>query len=397
MGGGGPSFLSIRIYRNTLSNSEFLLRDGRYTLSPLRVLGKAKYSGFRNGRGLFTTASFPSLKNMPPSFIKILVDSSNNSLANSTWDNYSRVLGKLEDCARVTKRRISFPMDEAMVLTFISFLLNSGLKSSSVQKTLSAVRLLHMTHGHPVPVLRPPIVQNILKGRSHFDEERDRYRNKRLPVTLNVLRLILASLKLSQFSSHHQLLVSSVALLAFWGCFRVGELLGQEATKVDPLNDLLKRDVWVTRKLIKGRLTKILHVRLKSSKESRDMFRGVVVEVFEHYGAELCPVAAWERYRDFVGRSNPDAPAFRVRTGNGYRHSRFNNELKAILAPTLRGYGRITAHSFRAGLATLLATAGFDDEVIKAIGRWSSSAFMTYIKLHRVTRVAVAQKLASLY
>ena len=374
-----------------------MLTDGKFRLRPLKVPGKAKYAGFRNGRGLFTSASFPSLKKMPPSFIKILVDSSNNSLSNSTWDNYSRVLGKLEECSRVTRRKISFPMDETMILTFISFLLKSGLKSSSVQKTLSAVRTLHMTQGHPVPVLRPPIVNNILRGRSHFDEEKDRFKSKRLPVTINVLRLILVRLKLSQFSTHHQLLVRSVALLAFFGCFRVGELLGREATKVDPLNDLLKKDVWVTRKLIKGRLTKILHVRLKSSKESRDTFRGVVVEVFEHFGADLCPVVAWEKYRDFVGRSNPEAPAFRVSSGNGYRHSRFNSELKTILAPTLKGYGRITAHSFRAGLATLLATAGFDDEVIKAIGRWSSSAFMTYIKLHRVTRVAVAQKLATLY
>ena len=138
-------------------------------------------------------------------------------------------------------------------------------------------------------------------------------------------------------------------------------------------------------------------IRLKSSKESRDFCRGVVLEIFEHHGANLCPVDAYEAYLASCGGSKLEAPAFRVRTGNGYRHSRFNKELKELLEPALRGYGKIMAHSFHAGLATLLATAGFDDEIIKAIGRWSSSAFLTNIKLQRVTRVAVAQKLRMLY
>ena len=73
----------------------------------------------------------------------------------------------------------------------------------------------------------------------------------------------------------------------------------------------------------------------------------------------------------------------------------FNKDLKLLLGEYIV-YGRITAHSFRSGLASLMAQAGYADELIQAAGRWSSSAFKAYIKLNRVTRIAVASKLASL-
>ena len=138
-------------------------------------------------------------------------------------------------------------------------------------------------------------------------------------------------------------------------------------------------------------------IRLKSSKESRDFSRGIIIELFEHFGGELCPVDAYEKYLESCGGSRMEAPAFRVKLGNGYRHSRFNKELKELLEPALKGYGKISAHSFRAGLATLLAAGGYSDDFIKAVGRWLSEAFLRYIKLTRLTRGAVAQKLVGLY
>ena len=40
----------------------------------------------------------------------------------------------------------------------------------------------------------------------------------------------------------------------------------------------------------------------------------------------------------------------------------FNADLRALLSPYI-GYGLITGHSFRAGLATLMAQSGYDDNV----------------------------------
>ena len=41
---------------------------------------------------------------------------------------------------------------------------------------------------------------------------------------------------------------------------------------------------------------------------------------------------------------------------------------------------KVTGHSSIAGLCTLMAQAEFRELEIKSIGRWSSEAFLTYVK-----------------
>ena len=54
---------------------------------------------------------------------------------------------------------------------------------------------------------------------------------------------------------------------------------------------------------------------------------------------------------------------------------------------------KILAHSFRAGLATVMAQNGYSDSEIMRIGRWHSSSFLAYIKLERVKRMAISREI----
>ena len=72
---------------------------------------------------------------------------------------------------------------------------------------------------------------------------------------------------------------------------------------------------------------------------------------------------------------------------------KLNVDLKRLLSPYIP-YGKITGHSFRAGLASLLGARGFSEDTKKTVGRWSSAAFKIYVKMTRITRVSVAQSLA---
>ena len=57
--------------------------------------------------------------------------------------------------------------------------------------------------------------------------------------------------------------------------------------------------------------------------------------------------------------------------------------------------GSISSHSFRSGIATSIAAAGYSDQEIMSMGRWHSSAFLYYIKAPREKRAMVAKELAS--
>ena len=137
----------------------------------------------------------------------------------------------------------------------------------------------------------------------------------------------------------------------------------------------------------------LLRIRLKSSKESRNYCRGTIVEVFGN-NSVTCPVAAFTDYLKIAGNIHTDCAAFRTGDGWALRHGRVNAELKRILSPYVT-YGSISGHSFRAGLASLMAEKGMSDDDIRTQGRWSSEAFKRYIKMTRVTRIRVALRLSN--
>ena len=51
----------------------------------------------------------------------------------------------------------------------------------------------------------------------------------------------------------------------------------------------------------------------------------------------------------------------------------FNKDLKKLLESVIdyRSMGKISSHSFRIGITTMLGKLGFSDNDIMAIGRWS--------------------------
>lgn len=58
--------------------------------------------------------------------------------------------------------------------------------------------------------------------------------------------------------------------------------------------------------------------------------------------------------------------------------------------------GSITSHSFRSGVTTTLGQAGFSDGDLKQVGRWSSRAFESYLKLPRTKRREMATAIGNL-
>ena len=51
-------------------------------------------------------------------------------------------------------------------------------------------------------------------------------------------------------------------------------------------------------------------------------------------------------------------------------------------------------HSFRIGAATTAAEKGIEDLLIKAMGRWKSQAYLTYLKTASDTLVKVSSSLS---
>ena len=72
----------------------------------------------------------------------------------------------------------------------------------------------------------------------------------------------------------------------------------------------------------------------------------------------------------------------------------FNDNLKHFLKDKMDlSWEPITSHSFRAGLATMMAKARCTDFEIQLTGRWTSTGFKSYIKTAGPKRAILAMSI----
>jgi hypothetical protein len=92
-----------------------------------------------------------------------------------------------------------------------------------------------------------------------------------------------------------------------------------------------------------------------------------------------CPYSAISQMLRLLPTRHPDEPSFNFGPGRPLRRSEFISAIRSTL--TIAGLADgIHGHSFRIGGATILAAAGYPDHVIKFAGRWTSDAYLTYIR-----------------
>ena len=110
-------------------------------------------------------------------------------------------------------------------------------------------------------------------------------------------------------------------------------------------------------------------------------------------GCPLCPVAAVTAY--MVQRGPSGGPFFRFADGAPLTKARFTERVREILQDAGLPYNHFAGHSFRIGAATAAANAGFEDSVIRTLGRWNSSAFQSYIRTPREHLAPLSSRLIS--
>ena len=138
-------------------------------------------------------------------------------------------------------------MSGNQVLNFVAWLIQRGLKSVTINTYISALRTIHLTKGIDEPALRPALVSALIEGKAHIDTVERRLKNKplRMPVTLNILKLIKATINKWDESDQMRLLVWAVCLICFFGGFRIHEILCKNSTFYDPAFTLLGKDIRV--------------------------------------------------------------------------------------------------------------------------------------------------------
>ena len=334
---------------------------------------------------------------MPISLKNELVVAANYALTRSTHSSYATAEKMWWKCACETQMEGSFPASDDDILIFAAWLIKRGLSGPSIEVYLSGIRTSHLIRGLKPVITRTEIVKTVIAGRTHIDQldRRAGLRKTRLPVTVTMLKLLKEELRASSLPNVDTLALWAIASLLFFGGFRPGEILCKNIGSFDPAFTFLKEDL--TEKPIKvgNKSINTLQVFLKSEKTDSSE-RGRIIDVYSS-NSSICPVKAVRKYFFFSKHTEKDMPTFRLNSGKPITTKLFNSHIKTYLGKHVDSDKRfVSGHSFRSGVATLIGQLGYSDEQLKAVGRWSSDAYLKYLKLPRTKRLEMAQELGSL-
>ena len=363
---------------------------GASLFTPTATISSTKYGP----SGFFDETSFPGIA-LPHGWKALLANTANHSLCTRTWSVYRTASNLLLKCSQELQIYMSIPLTQDHVLIFTAYLLNRGLKSSTISSYLAGLRQLHLSQGTSIPNIRSDLVSQILKGKTNLDALSPVTKPKRLPVTPSVLRIIKIEIKKCLIPKLDKRLFWLISTLAFHGSFRMGELLCKKSTSFDPHVNLLGKDINLKHTKINNCDVNVLSISVKSPKTGKPNSISIV-DVFPTNN-DLCPIQAFIKWSTCSPIIIESLPAFRLSSGLPLTNKMFNVHLKTWLTKYLNfNVGYISGHSFRAGIPSVLGSLGFEDHDIKQVGRWSSAAFQVYLKLPRTKRLAMAQAIGGL-
>jgi hypothetical protein len=166
--------------------------------------------------------------------------------------------------------------------------------------------------------------------------------------------------------------VWACCLTAFWGAFRLGELLGRNGYQFDVFSDLLWEDVsW-------GKDWAKIHI--KSAKVKGPPGNSALL--FTVPDRKLCPVTALARLKksqENFSMGKPGEPIFRESSGKFLTKRVF---LDIVNEAKGKGTPKITGKSFRSALPSALENFPnlFRESHLKALGRWRGRSYQLYMR-----------------
>jgi hypothetical protein len=221
--------------------------------------------------------------------------------------------------------------------------------------------------------------KTMLKGSKNLELYNSITKNCRKVMTFPLLKILSHKIATESWSESDKQSIWTAFSLAFFGSFRFGELLPDDRHIFNAREALLWSDIQFLQDFV------VIHIKITKTKA----VNGEYVDLFLQESSNYCPVKALSRLKLLRNPCNSNVPVFALDNGSFLTCKIINGILLKLLTPVLGNDAKfISAHSFRAALASALASnpeiANAED--IKLWGRWNSSSYTSY------TRLKVSQK-----
>ena len=261
--------------------------------------------------------------------------------------------------------RSVFPIKPFQLAQFIAFQSEAGYKGSSIQTQISGITFLQRIMGFE-NLADNFLVKKLLVSAHKTAQSPD----KRLPITIPILRSLLLSLPQVVGTPFEVKLYKAMFLLAFFALLRVGEMA---TTKYGKANILQLHNIEI---LWANALVKGIRIHMQHHKHSKSV--PTPLEIQTGKDIHICPVQALYNYMSI--RGGKAGPLFlneqKCPVSAAHFTATLHNCVKVISLDT----NRYTPHSFRIGGASFAHENNFNDVQLRRLGRWHSTAYLRYIR-----------------
>ncbi|XP_075063546.1 integrase/recombinase xerD homolog [Mixophyes fleayi] len=252
------------------------------------------------------------------------------------------------------------------MLAFMWESYSKGEFRASMASTLAGISFMARLQGY-TDVTKGFMISKALKG---WARARPSQADARLPITNNILDQLIETLGGIAVDEYEKTLFSAAFSMAFFGAFRVSELVAKSRGHQE--SGLKAEHVSLCGGVVSCKI-----IRSKTDQSGR----GAWVQLNRQPNSNICPVNLVSRFMNM----RPQARLFLCHH-NGMPMTKY--KFSAIMKKSLQSLNLDSSmygtHSFRIGAATSAALAGSSTETIKALGRWKSTAYKSYVRIDNV-------------
>ncbi|KAJ8316547.1 hypothetical protein KUTeg_005904 [Tegillarca granosa] len=286
------------------------------------------------------------------------------SLADESSRTYKNALKMFDHFRSHYGIIIQWPPNISDLNNFIAFLSLKGCASSTIRTYISAIgnrcKMLNFTD-----TTKSFIVKKMLIGLTRLDKRTD----IRMPITVDILK------KIVKFE-FEIVLFSAIFSLAFFGVFRIGELVVSSINRHG--HALQSNNIHFLEQI------NSLEIFIPHSKTDQSG-KGSVLLI----PATYLPICAVKAVKSFMNiRPQYFGTFFCHLSGQPVSRYQFNCVLRKCLNFAQIDSKLYKSHSFRIGAATTCSILGVDENKIAELGRWKSNSYKSYIRIkHLLTMI----------
>lgn len=282
----------------------------------------------------------------------------------NTRKAYDTAVNSFNDFRILYKIPVTWPIPKEQIIWFISYCFEKMYSPKTITSYISGLSFYHKINGwYNISDLF--IIRKLLEGCRRMRPSVD----CRAPISIKMLQNLCTLLSSVTFNEYEATLFKALFTTAYFGMFRVGELTvtGSKGC-VDVDNVSIRRD------------GKLVSICLKYTKTNQ-YGNPIIVRIPCEENDIICPVCNMKNF--LAVRPKVQGPLFVHSNMKGVTRYQFAAVLKKCVEKSQFNSHAIKTHSFRIGRATQLAIMGVSDENIMKLGRWTSNAFGSYIRINK--------------